>query len=117
MGVGCFELSKYAEAGQYFWNAYERTNEVLCVSLSHSDMLQPKLSSEKTSKPRDEYDEGMKTFPNPIMIHVDLGIQDAAATVLYNMGQLLTQMGEVDQALAFLLRALQHASSQLWRTF
>ena len=85
MGVGCFELSKHAEAGQYFWSAYERINEVLCVSLSHNDILQPKLTSEKTSKPRDEYDEGMQTYSNPLMIHVDLSIQDAAATVLYNM--------------------------------
>ena len=59
-----------------------------------------------SKSPGDEYDEGMSTFSSPFMIHIDMSLQDATATVLFNLGQLLSRMGEIEDALTFFLRAL-----------
>ena len=112
MGVGCLELAKFADAGQYFVHALEKTNEVCFLSLPHtfsqhkSKLTQPLSHNNNGVYQQDEYDEGMNTFCSPLMIHVDTPFQDAICTLLYNLGQQLARVGQVDDALNCFMRAL-----------
>lgn len=115
MGVGCFEVSKFAEAGQCFLSAFERANELLFRSMSlKNNHLKSKLAKSLADKSllasnrREEYDEGMHVFSGTFLVDLSMSIQDATGFVLFNLGQLCDQLGENDNALNFYLKALDY---------
>ena len=60
---------------------------------------------------REEYDEGMGAFSDPISIDIsnktDLDESDVEATILYNIGQLCLRLGENEEALESFCLALK----------
>ena len=117
MGIHCFDISKLSEAGQYFIRALDKTNEMLFLSPYSNPQLKFKLEQNKINKSlyifqREEYDEGMQTFSEPLVITADMSFQGATTIILFNLGQLCVRLGEVEEAMNFFLHSLSLVQDQ-----
>jgi tetratricopeptide (TPR) repeat protein len=121
VGVACVESSEFADAKQCFERALARTNVTSPLSTrtppSKFHQQQTGTTTEKPNKSelyvfqREEYDEGMSAFSDPVNIDTasrsDLSDNDIQATILYNVGQLCVKMGENEDALESFCLALK----------
>lgn len=119
VGVACVESSKFVNAKQCFERALARTNATSPLSAAPSKFHQQQTgtTTEKPNKSelyvfqREEYDEGMGAFSDPVNINTasrgDLSDNAIQATILYNVRQLCVKMGENEDALESFCLALK----------
>jgi tetratricopeptide (TPR) repeat protein len=110
LGVELVESSQLHEATQFFRRSLSKANEVVFFA---GAKLQSNIGNASAPKnlyiyQRGEYDEGMHTFSSPVMIDAELSsIHTAAATILYNLGQIFVRTNNNQEASTSFLRALQ----------
>lgn len=117
-GMTSMESGDLTVAGQVLSQALEKSNSAMFFSdmqvrsLAQSTLAKCGDSSKKTSYlyQRDDYDEGMNTFTEPIAIFPELSTcVTGMATVLFNLGQLCLRLGDEQEAYVSFLRALMIA--------
>lgn len=119
VGMSSIESGDLATAGQVLSQALEKSNTAIFFSdlqvrtLAQSTLAKCGNGSKKTSYlyQRDDYDEGMNTFTEPVAIFPELStVLTGMATILFNLGQLCLRMGDEQEAYVSFLRALMIAS-------
>jgi tetratricopeptide (TPR) repeat protein len=119
VGLRCIESGDLQSAGQALTQALERSNSVMFLSDMHVRVLAQSALTKctdaiKKSKylyQRDDYDEGMTTFTEPMAIFPELSsVPTGMATILFNLGQLNLRLGDELEAYVSFLRALMIAS-------
>ncbi|CAB9498744.1 Kinesin light chain [Seminavis robusta] len=111
MGVELVDSSELHEATQLFRRALSKANDM--AFFAGSSARSPIGENSDASKnlyiyQRGEYDEGMHTFSQPIMIDAELAsIHTSVATILYNLGQVAICTNNNQEACTSFLRALQ----------
>lgn len=113
LGVGCIHSGEHEQAGQYFRRALDKASETAFFAIPH---VQPSFTKcGEVSKSlyiyqRGEYDEGMHTYSEPVLLDAAYtSMHTATATVLFNLGQLYLRLNDHDEASSSFLRALQIA--------
>lgn len=117
MGIGCFEMDKLSDAGRFLICALDKINEMIYLSRYDNSHLQSKLDRSGISRSlyifqREEYDEGMGTFGNPVRITANISFQGATAVILFNLGQVCIRFGEIEEAINFFLHSLSLLQDQ-----
>ena len=118
VGVACMESSEFADAEECFQRALAKTSvptSPLCPS-SPSKFRPIDAEGGKGKRnlyvfQREEYDEGMSAFSEPMAIDMsckaDLLDNDIEATILYNVGQLCIRLEDNEEALESFCLALR----------
>lgn len=114
VGVACVESKDFADAEVCFQRALAKTNAT-ATSLNGSSVSKRIGSKQPTSDSyvfqREEYDEGMGAFSDPVNIDTasrsELTGSDIEATIFYNVGQLSIKMGDNENALESFCLALK----------
>jgi tetratricopeptide (TPR) repeat protein len=118
-GMASIESGDLKTAGTVLSQAIEKCNSAVFFSdLQVRSLSQTALAklgeadNKKTSYlyQRDDYDEGMSTFTEPMAIFPEMTcVLDGMATVLFNLGQLCLRLGDEQEAYASFMRALMIA--------
>jgi tetratricopeptide (TPR) repeat protein len=124
LGCVCLdgETSDLSQAGNYFRRALAKVNELLLFNEPFATIESNKLNNTFAEQElavsnannslyvyqRGEYDEGMHGYSEPIPFHPDMvSTKNAAATIVFNLGQLYLRLNNNEEAKHSFLRALQ----------
>lgn len=116
LGMNFIESGDFPAAGRSLAQALEEANSIMFLSDVHvrsgAQATLTKCNGDNQKKTsylyqRDDYDEGMSTFAQPMAIFPEhSSFPTCMATVLFNFGQLCLRLGDEHEAYVSFLRAL-----------